>query len=119
VRLKAPRLPAQISRYHERLLEDIRDLSFAEVTARWSQFKAPKFVAALELIAQGHPELAAVLALVKSNPTGKGFLDLLSEHREKNIAELNPRFLYFLPRAPRGLLISDSEYEQVRLLSQK
>jgi hypothetical protein len=117
--IKSPRVPNHILRYHDRLLADIRDIPPEVVNARWNQFKAPKFVAALEAVAEGHPDLIPVIALVKSNPTGKGFLDLIDEHRGRNITDLNPRFLHFLPRNTTGLLISEREYDQIRLLPKK
>jgi hypothetical protein len=77
--IKSPKVPNHILRYHERLLAEIRDIPPEVVTARWNQFETPKFVAALEAVAEGHPELDPVIALVKSSPTGKGFLELIDE----------------------------------------
>jgi hypothetical protein len=118
-RLKTPKVPPQILLYHERLLSDVRSLSAEEVRRRWAEFGNPKFVAALESIAEGHPGLVAVLALIQSQPTGKAFLNLASEDRTKAVTDLNPRFLHFLPREPSGSLISAGEYAQVRLLPRK
>jgi hypothetical protein len=121
-RVKTTRLPPQILRYHDRLLADVSNLSVGEIRERWTQFRSPKFVSALEAVAHGHPDLTAVVSIVKSNPTGKAFLDLLNENRGKTFGDLNPKFLAFLHPSPFSgnlPMITDREYEQIRLLPRK
>jgi hypothetical protein len=86
-RLKGPKVPLQILLSYERLLSDDPSFSPEEVRTRWAEFENPKFDAALELIAEGHPDLVADLA----------------------VTDLNPPFVHFLPREPSESLISAGE----------
>lgn len=111
------KLPDQILYYHKRLLEGIEDLSSFQVRERWTEFGSESFVRGLEMVAQGVPGLNKIVSFIKSKPTGKDFLKLIEEDRQKEYIEMNPAFLHFLPRTPFGCqnLITDAEYEQVRL----
>lgn len=115
------KLPEQILYYHKRLLEGIEDLSSFQVRERWAEFGTETFVHGLEMVAQGIPELNKIVSFIKSKPTGKDFLRLIEEDRQKDYIEMNPAFLHFLPQVPFGCknLITDAEYEQVRLQQSK
>jgi hypothetical protein len=68
----------------------------------------------LETIAQGNSELTMVISFIKSNPAGQSYLDFLNDNRGKQVLDIDPKFLQFLPPSRTGL-ISEVEYRQVKL----
>lgn len=109
------RVPPEIFNFHQRLLHDVASLSHREVEARCEKFASGAFLCGLEMVARGCPELERALELVKCKPTGRDFLELLEGSKGATI-NVAPEFLAFLPKVGvEGGLITDEEYEQVRL----
>jgi hypothetical protein len=116
---KPTKIPVQILHFDQRLLSDVRDLPSAIIADRWNQFRTPEFISALETIAQGNTDLTMVINYLNSDPNGKSYLNFLNENRGKATLDLDPKFLHFLPTSSPSGLISDREYEQVRLTPRK
>jgi hypothetical protein len=116
---KPTKLPAQILHFDQRLLADVRDLRADSIAERWNQFRTATFISGLETIAQGNPDLTMVISYLNSDPNGKSYLNFVNENRGKPTLDLNPQFLHFLPTSNLSGLITDREYEQVRLAPRK
>lgn len=117
-------LPDQILNFHTRLLFDRYSLTSDQIQQRWKEFgiKSPYFMNSLEIVSNGDPNLNRLINFIRTPPTGSDFMNFLNENSNdlKNVLEINPEYLRFLPRTiPSDLnvqsLISEEEYEQVKL----
>ena len=104
----------QIQGFHKRLFEDISAMSQAQVEKRCREFASASFVSALEMVAQGCPELQGIVELVKCKPSGRDFLQFVEGNKGAEI-NVRPEFLHFLPKKFSGRLIAGDEYAQVKL----
>lgn len=122
---KNQHLPEQILNFHSRLLFDRYKLTSDQIQQRWKDFgiNCPYFMNSLEIVSNGDPNLNRLINFIRTPPTGNDFMNFLNENSRdlKNVLEINPEYLSFLPKTiPSDLhinsLISKEEYEQVKLI---